>query len=67
VQLHKRIFCLSDNINATSRHEYIEKLQQPVISLPREPDLNLLKEITMNFSKTREIGRGSFGVVYKVC
>lgn len=35
-------------------------------ALPREPTLQFLQGITKNFSTEREIGRGAFGVVYKV-
>jgi hypothetical protein len=35
-------------------------------TLPKDPTLVFLKDITENFSSKREIGRGAFGVVYKV-
>ncbi|KAK3145557.1 hypothetical protein QOZ80_3BG0254430 [Eleusine coracana subsp. coracana] len=43
----------------------LEKQQQPSYAFPREANLQFVKDITMNFSSEREIGRGSFGVVYK--
>ncbi|KAL5204178.1 hypothetical protein ABZP36_009049 [Zizania latifolia] len=36
-----------------------------ISTLTRNPGLQILEEITNNFSDEREIGRGSFGVVYK--
>ncbi len=41
------------------------KSQYP-ITIPKNPTLDSLKVITDNFSSKREIGRGAFGVVYKV-
>lgn len=48
-------------------HEEMEKRQKFVSTLTRNPKLQVLEDITNNFSHEREIGRGSFGVVYKVC
>mgnify|MGYP003703026537 CR=1 FL=1 len=48
-------------------HEEMEKRQKFVSTLTRNPKLQFLEDITNNFSHEREIGRGSFGVVYKVC
>jgi hypothetical protein len=45
----------------------MEKKLQPISAFPREPKLQFVEGITGNFSNEREIGRGSFGVVYKVC
>ncbi|WVZ53178.1 hypothetical protein U9M48_004157 [Paspalum notatum var. saurae] len=49
----------------TSIHELLEKNLQLITEFPREPKLHFIEEITSNFSNEREIGRGSFGVVYK--
>uniref|UniRef100_A0A0E0IZU4 mitogen-activated protein kinase kinase n=1 Tax=Oryza nivara TaxID=4536 RepID=A0A0E0IZU4_ORYNI len=46
-------------------HEEMEKRQKFVSTLTRNPKLQFLEDITNNFSHEREIGRGSFGVVYK--
>jgi hypothetical protein len=48
-------------------HEEMDKRQKFVSTLTRNPKLQFLEDITNNFSHEREIGRGSFGVVYKVC
>uniref|UniRef100_A0A0D9XQG7 non-specific serine/threonine protein kinase n=2 Tax=Leersia perrieri TaxID=77586 RepID=A0A0D9XQG7_9ORYZ len=46
-------------------HEKMEKRQLFISKLPRNPELKFLENITNNFSNEREVGRGSFGVVYK--
>uniref|UniRef100_A0A0E0F3V6 Protein kinase domain-containing protein n=1 Tax=Oryza meridionalis TaxID=40149 RepID=A0A0E0F3V6_9ORYZ len=46
-------------------HEEMDKRQKFVSTLTRKPKLQVLEDITNNFSHEREIGRGSFGVVYK--
>jgi serine/threonine protein kinase len=46
-------------------HEEMDKRQKFVSTLTRNPKLQFLEDITNNFSHEREIGRGSFGVVYK--
>ncbi|TVU41453.1 hypothetical protein EJB05_14970, partial [Eragrostis curvula] len=48
-----------------SMHELVRKNLQTGIAFPREPKLQFLKDITMNFSNERIIGKGSFGAVYK--
>ncbi|XP_062197398.1 probable serine/threonine-protein kinase PBL12 isoform X2 [Phragmites australis] len=48
-----------------SIHEFLEKKLQPITAFPREPKLQFIEDITRNFSKEQEIGRGSFGVIYK--
>ncbi|OEL31938.1 Disease resistance protein RPM1 [Dichanthelium oligosanthes] len=49
----------------TSIHKFMEKKLQLKTEFPREPKLHFVEEITGNFSNEREIGRGSFGIVYK--
>ncbi|KAL6868109.1 hypothetical protein ACP4OV_014954 [Aristida adscensionis] len=51
--------------NEASIHESMERKLQPIRTFSREPDLQFVKEITGNFSDNQEIGRGSFGIVYK--
>ncbi|XP_015697519.1 tyrosine-protein kinase JAK2-like isoform X1 [Oryza brachyantha] len=45
--------------------EQMEKRRLIVSTLTRNPKLDFLEKITNNFSREQEIGRGSFGVVYK--
>jgi len=47
-------------------HKFMEKKLQLITEFPREPKLHFVEEITGNFANDREIGKGSFGVVYKV-
>jgi len=47
-------------------HKFMEKKLQLITEFPREPKLHFVEEITGNFANEREIGKGSFGVVYKV-
>lgn len=55
-----------EEINDEARiPEIMEKKLQPISAFPREPKLQFVEGITGNFSNEREIGRGSFGVVYK--
>ncbi|CAN6371456.1 unnamed protein product [Urochloa humidicola] len=46
-------------------HRTMENKLQLTIEFPREPKLQYVEQITGNFSNEFEIGRGSFGVVYK--
>jgi hypothetical protein len=49
-----------------SIHISMEKKLQLITEFPREPKLHFVEDITGNFANEREIGKGSFGVVYKV-
>jgi hypothetical protein len=42
-------------------------LVQDHCAIPTCVPLDFLKAITSDFSKEQELGRGGFGVVYKVC
>ncbi|CAO2152388.1 unnamed protein product [Urochloa humidicola] len=56
---------LEEFSHEASIHRIMEKKLQLTIEFPREPKLQYVEQITGNFSKEFEIGRGSFGVVYK--
>jgi hypothetical protein len=43
-----------------------KKLEDPS-AMPMSLPLDFLKSVTRDFSKEQELGRGGFGVVYKVC
>jgi len=49
-----------------SIHKFMEKKLQLITEFPREPKLHFVEEITWNCANEREIGKGSFGAVYKV-
>uniref|UniRef100_A0A0E0BGY3 Protein kinase domain-containing protein n=1 Tax=Oryza glumipatula TaxID=40148 RepID=A0A0E0BGY3_9ORYZ len=49
----------------SSTQRKTENKSQYPSTLPKDPTLVFLKDITENFSSKREIGRGAFGVVYK--
>lgn len=65
--LCKRNFDQSDINDEASIHKDMENKPQHISTLPTVPTLQFFEGITRNFSDEREIGRGSFGVVYKVC
>jgi len=52
------------------RYDMYEKMLENILQDPSEPPVSLplefLKAITDNFSSDHELGRGGFGVVYKV-
>lgn len=52
--------------NETTGHGNLESILQDPSAKPRVLRLQELKEITNNFSKDRQLGKGGFGVVYKV-
>ncbi|KAG0529451.1 hypothetical protein BDA96_05G099100 [Sorghum bicolor] len=60
------IICkLKENSHEASICKLMEKKLQLIAEFPREPKLHFVEEITGNFANEREIGKGSFGVVYK--
>ncbi|XP_066336966.1 uncharacterized protein [Miscanthus floridulus] len=56
---------LEEISHEASIHKFMEKKLQLITEFPREPKLHFVEEITGNFANEREIGKGSFGVVYK--
>ncbi|KAL6660740.1 hypothetical protein ACP70R_001775 [Stipagrostis hirtigluma subsp. patula] len=63
--LRKIKYVQAEISNEAGISEVREKKLQPTSAFPREPELKYVKDITGNFSSEQEIGRGSFGVVYK--
>lgn len=53
-------------VGESSRCRNLESMLQDIQAKPCNLSLELLSDITDNFSDKREIGRGGFGVVYKV-
>ncbi|TVU26783.1 hypothetical protein EJB05_29346 [Eragrostis curvula] len=52
-------------VDESSRHHYLEKILQGKSGEPCNLPLQMLRDITNNFSNKQELGRGGFGVVYK--
>jgi hypothetical protein len=50
----------------TSKHEDLELIVSDANAAPVQLSYSYVKSITNNFSKEREIGRGGYGIVYKV-
>ena len=50
----------------SSRCRNLESMLQDIQAEPCKLSLERLSDITDNFSDEREIGRGGFGMVYKV-
>ncbi|GJN25550.1 hypothetical protein PR202_gb13393 [Eleusine coracana subsp. coracana] len=51
---------------AEARHGILESILQDPSAKPRSLPLQELKEVTNNFSEDRQLGKGGFGIVYKV-
>lgn len=56
---------LKEISHEASIHKFMEKKLQLITEFPREPKLHFIEVITGDFANEREIGKGSFGVVYK--